>query len=195
MPTNNKLDTEVVFEYMGKGCVVPKNVTSDRHLSVTEIGISVVHDCSILREIEFHEGLQKIGNFAFSGCRSLSSITIPSTVVEIGGYAFDNCRSLREVVLNEGLQKIGVEAFYGCTSLSSIKIPSTVTEVGGYAFCYCSSLREVVLHGVPREMGKNALDNCTSLERFTFPTISNRLDTLIQTGHWINIENEANEVQ
>ena len=40
-----------------------------------------------------------------------------------------------------------------------------------------------------------AFQNCTSLERLTFPTISTRLDNLIQTGHWEVIENEVNEVR
>jgi hypothetical protein len=54
-------------------------------------------------------------------------------------------------------------------------------------------LREVVFHGVP--LGQDAFQYCTSLERFTFPAISARLDNLIQTGHWEEIENEVNEVR
>jgi len=102
---------------------------------------------------------------------------------------------LRKVILHEGLQKIGTDAFYGCTSLSSIIIPSTVTEIGQYAFYNCDNLREVVLHGVPREIGIAAFTYCSSLERFTFPTISTRLDNLVQTGHWEGIENEVDEVR
>ena len=52
-------------------------------------------------------------------------------------------------------------------------------------------MREVVFHGVPRKIGSIAFYNCTSLERFTFPTISTRLDNLIQTGHWDEINNRV----
>ena len=117
-------------------------------------------------------------------CTSLSGIKLPSTVIEIGRGAFYYCNNkLREAVLNEGLQKIGWRAFYDCRSLLSITLPSTVTEIGGDTFYNCKQLRDVALHGVPREIGqKNMFINCTSLERLTFPTISIRLDTLIQTG-------------
>ena len=35
-----------------------------------------------------------IGNYAFSGCSSLTQITIPSSVTSIGDYAFSRCSSL-----------------------------------------------------------------------------------------------------
>ena len=179
MESNNE------FEYGDKGCVVPKDVTIVRfHPSVVEVENEAFKNCNNLREVVFNDGLQKIGSKAFYYCTSLSSITLPSTVTEIDTWAFGRC-NLRGVVLNDGLRKIGWYAFYGCsTSLSSITIPSTVTEIGGYAFCSCNNLRDVIWHGVPREISKDAFFNGTSLERFSFPTISSRLDTLIQTGFW-----------
>ena len=161
--------------------------------TVTEIDNFAFSVCYNLREVVLNEGLQKIGAYAFWNCTSLESIMMPSSVVEIGDMAFCNCNNLREVVLNEGLQKIGNDAFYGC-KLLSITFSSTVTALGNAAFSNCKNLREVVFHGVPRVMGKNAFYNCTSLERFTFPNISARLDNLILTGHWSEIENEVDEV-
>ena len=164
--------------------------------TVTEIGIGAFHNCSNLREVMLNEVLQKIGSYAFNSCTSLPRVTCPSTVTEIEHYAFAYCNILREVVLNEGLQKIGVGAFYGCSSLSSITVPSSVTEIDSKAFHYCDNLREVIFHGVPWEYSPiYAFYSCTSLERFAFPTISARLDNLIQTGHWPEIENEVDEVR
>ena len=141
------------------------------------------------------DGLQKIGEFAFWGCALLSTIVLPSTVTEVGIGAFSNCSNLRKVLFHEGLQKIGQYAFCNCSSLSSITLPSTVTKASDRTFSGCKFLREVVFHGVPREIGKEAFYNCISLERFTFSTISTRLDNLIQTGHWEEIENKVNEVR
>ena len=202
MSNNNGVMTEVVFEYTGKVCVVPKDVTIVRfHQNVVEVETEAFRDCKYfggafrnckqLREMVFNDGLQKIGVSAFLNCTSLSSIALPSTVTKIGISAFYNCSNLREVLLNEGLQKIGTDAFYNCTSLSTIVIPSTVTAIGNAAISYCNNLREVVLHGVPREVGQKAFHNCTILQRFTFPTISSRLDALIQTGRWGEINNRV----
>ena len=50
-----------------------------------------------------------------------------------------------------------------------------------------------------RKIGESAFSNCTSLSSITFPSvfpaISSCLDTLIETGHWEEIENEVNEVR
>ena len=196
MASSNDVSAEVLFEYTGEGCSVPKDVTIVRfHPSVVEVDDEAFRDCNNLREVVFNERLHKIGELAFYYCSSLSSIRLPSTVTEIGSLAFYYCSNLREVLLNEGLQKIGFYAFNACTSLRSITFPSTVTEIGGNTFSYCNNFREVVLHGVPQKIGAGAFSNCTSLEKFTLPTISTRLDNLIQTGHWGEIENEVNEVR
>ena len=198
MESNNEMLAEVLCEYTGKGCSVPKDVTIVRfHPSVIEVSVGAFRDCKQLREVVCNVGLQKIGKFAFYYCTSLLSIRLPSTVTEIGKSAFRSCIQLRDVVFNEGLQKIGGAAFQNCTSLERFKLPSTLTEVDWLSFNSCSNLREVVFHGVPRDIAKTkeAFSNCTSLERFTFPTIPNRLDNLIQTGHWQEIENEVNEVR
>ena len=113
----------MVFEYTGDGCSVPKDVIS----------------------VRFNDGLQKIGDRAFSKCRSLERIVLPSTVTEIGIDAFNSCCNLREVTFNEGLQKIECTAFYKCRSLERIILPSTVTDIGYNAFNGCRDLKEVNL--------------------------------------------------
>ena len=59
-----------------------------------------------------NEGLKKMGAHAFTGCTSLESIDLPSTVIKICVNAFYGCRNLLEVVLNEGLQEIDANAGY-----------------------------------------------------------------------------------
>ena len=102
---------------------------------------------------------------------------------------------MREVVFNDGLQKIGKRAFYYCTLLPSITIPSTVTEISDNAFQDCSNLRNVALNEGLQKIGMYAFYYCPSLERFTFPALSTRLDNLIQSGHWEEIEVKVNEVR
>ena len=136
--------------------------------------------------------------YAGEGCVVPKDVTIvrfhPS-VVEVEHHAFKDCEQLRGVEFHDGLQKIGIYAFWNCTSLSSITIPSTVTEIGAWAFGSCNNLSEVVLNERLQKIGFGAFYNCRPLERFTFPTISTRLDNLIQTGHWEEMENEVDEVR
>jgi hypothetical protein len=83
-----------------------------------------------------------IGNYAFYGCYSLTSITIPSLVTSIGANAFYTCYSLTSITIPSGVTSIGNYAFYGCYSLTSITIPSNVTSIGANAFYNCYSIIE-----------------------------------------------------
>ena len=75
-----------------------------------------------------------IGESAFFGCESLSSIVIPNSVTSIGGSAFRKCTSLSSISIPKSVTSIGNLAFSDCTSLSSIVIPNSVTSLGGYVF-------------------------------------------------------------
>ena len=60
---------------------------------------------------------------AFSGCSSLTSITIPSSVTSIGEKAFDACTSLTSITIPSSVKTIGRLAFRG-GSLTQIKVDS-----------------------------------------------------------------------
>ena len=62
---------------------------------------------------------------AFSGCYSLSSITIPDTVRSIGQGAFNACYSLSSITTPDSVTSIGPSAFQNCSYMSFIKFEST----------------------------------------------------------------------
>ena len=56
-------------------------------------------------------GVSSIGNYAFSGCSSLSNVNLPNSITSIGSSAFNNCSNLTTIALPDGLIKIGSYAF------------------------------------------------------------------------------------
>lgn len=78
-----------------------------------------------------------IGKWAFYGCGSLTSVSIPSSVTAIGSWAFEKCDGLKSVTIPSSVTVIGERSFYGCSNLSSIAIPSSVTAIGKSAFITC----------------------------------------------------------
>ena len=91
------------------------------------------------------ESVTSIGDYAFSGCSGLTSVTIPESVTSIGGNAFSGCSGLTSVTIPESVTSIGSYAFYGCSGLTSVTIPESVTSIGSYAFSGCSGLTSVTI--------------------------------------------------
>ena len=88
-----------------------------------------------------------IGGSAFSGCKGLTSVTIPDSVTSLGELAFSNCTGLTSVTIGNGVTSIGNQAFSGCSGLTSITIPDSVTSIGTDAFYKCEKLTSIYYTG------------------------------------------------
>ena len=49
-------------------------------------------------EIEIHEGIEVIGNAAFSYC-TISQLTLPASITDIEGFAFNSCHDLKNIIM------------------------------------------------------------------------------------------------
>ena len=106
-----------------------------------------------------------IGDYAFEGRSSLTSVTIPDSVLRIGARAFRNCTSLKSVTLSDKLDVIPREAFEGCISLTNCVIPHGISEIGFGAFDGCRSLQEIVIPKNVKIVSWRAFMNCSKLRK------------------------------
>ena len=104
-----------------------------------------------------------LGDYMFSGCSALTSLTLPSNVTKIGNYAFQYLVTLTSLIIPSNVTEIGNYAFIKCRGLTSMKIPSSVTNIGECAFCDCSGLTSLVIPSNVTEIGYHAFENCSGL--------------------------------
>lgn len=71
------------------------------------------------------ENILRIGDGAFVGRESLTSIRVPNSVTSIGENAFTACHNLDTVWIGNGLRSIGDYAFDSCYALTSFTIYAT----------------------------------------------------------------------
>ena len=81
-------------------------------------------------------GWAVIGDYAFYGLRSLTSITLGEGIISIGSNAFMQCLGLTAITLPSTLESIGYRAFYYCDYIATISIPASVTTMGSQAFAF-----------------------------------------------------------
>ena len=104
-----------------------------------------------------------IGDLAFYGCGSLTSVTIPDSVTSIGSMVFYECGRLTSITIGDSVTSIYHESFSGCSSLTSVTIPDGVTTIGVAAFDRCYSLTSVTIPDSVTSIGEKAFDRCSSL--------------------------------
>ena len=144
----------------------------------------------------FDDVVTSIGDYAFSNCTSLTSITISDSVTSIGKQAFYGCAGeliinskvietdytdsnypnnsdgwlygskFTKLTIGDNITKVGKRTFYDCSSLTSVTIPDSVTSIGYMAFAYCSSLTSVTIPNSVTSIGNYVFYGCSSLEAF-----------------------------
>jgi len=109
---------------------------------------------------------------AFQKCANLANIIIPASVTTIGNGAFLGCTSLTSVTLSTSLKSINDSVFRECNNLTSITIPSSVTSIGPAAFYQCTSLTSITFAQGSQltSIGDAAFSICTNLTSIGIPT-------------------------
>ena len=158
-----------ITEYTGSLTELTIPATIDGN-TVTVIGQSAFSGCRSFTSVTIPDSVTTIGGSAFADCINLTSVTIPSSVTKIGDLAFNNCSSLESVTIPSGVTTIGMGIFGYCNSLTEVNLPDTLTTIDTYAFVCCTSLSSITLPESLVEIGSGAFHSCSSLESITIPS-------------------------
>lgn len=97
---------------------------------------------------------------------------VPEGVESIGEKAFSGKKHLCRIVLPHTLTVIDDEAFFDCDAMISVNIPESVSQIGSCSFGDCLSLRKVVFDGVPLKMKRSMLAGCEGIREISIPADS-----------------------
>lgn len=174
------LEYSIIVNQAGRGCSFYdcKNI-HNIHFTPGKTGMMryyyrctpVKFSSSNLQTVIFDEGIKSIADGAFSGCRSVTYIVLPSTLEIIGKYSFGDCVELRNINIPEGVVDIGEKAFFDCYRLKSITIPNSVKFIGAYAFCRCCDLDNITIP-----------DNVTNIYDFAFSECLSMTNAIVGNG-------------
>ena len=152
------------------------------------IGDYAFSGCSSLTSLTLPSSVNEIGIYAFHGCSGLTSLTLPSSVTSIGEFAVRYCSGLTSLTIPSGVTTIDYYAFADCSGLTSLTLPSGVTWIGGYAFAWCSGLTSLTLPSSVTSIGGHAFERCNNLKECNC-LLDSDLETCLAYSHddWTKI--------
>ena len=134
---------------------------------VVSIGNYAFSNCTSLESITIPEGVTKIGYGAFNSCKNLSEVVLPDSLTALDNYAFEYCTALTDITLPAGLTTAN-DAFYN-SGLTSATFKDGMTKIPNSIFSDCSEFKSITFPATVTEIDDYAFNNCTSLESITIP--------------------------
>ena len=137
------------------------------------------HNNAKLSAAVVKEGTISITTRAFSGCKSLQHISIPSSVKYVDRIAFNDCSSLASITVDDG--NPWLDSRDNCNAIIETKtnklivgcrntiIPNTVTSIGYSAFDDCYNLTSITIPNSVTSIGSSAFYDCYNLTSITIP--------------------------
>ena len=120
--------------------------------SVTSIGEDAFRDCDKLQQYE--NGLYYVSGWVVGTVKIIVKATIKEGTRGIADSAFSGCRELTSITIPNSVTSIGSGAFAGCYRLTSITIPNGVTSIGRSVFEACNELQRVYYKGTKSDWSK-----------------------------------------
>lgn len=111
-----------------------------------------------LEKIVIGDKVRRLPRGIFSG-REFTEVTLPACLERIDEFAFYGCKNLTTINLSDSIRYIGDNAFYGCSSLKNIHWPLRLTTIGSRAFRQ-TALETISLPEGVTSVGDGAFSDC-----------------------------------
>ena len=138
--------------------------------------------CTNIVNLTIPEGVESIGEYAFSNCTGITNVTIPKSVKSIDSYAFNDCTNLKIVNISDvaawyniTFQDIYSNPFYYANELylngepaNDLVIPASVKNIDN-RLSGCTNIVNLTISEGVESIGDSAFRECTSITNVTIP--------------------------
>ena len=135
---------------------------------MTTIGDYAFSGCKTLTSIDLPEGLKRIGNRAFEFCTGLTSMVIPDSVTDLGSVVFSNS-GVTSVSIGGIVETKSMNSPLGGGNNLSVTVREGVRTIGESVFSGCSFITSISLPESLTSIGRSAFYNCRGLSAVTIP--------------------------
>lgn len=140
-----------------------------------------------LEKIVIGDKVRRLPRGIFSG-REFTEVTLPACLERIDEFAFYGCKNLTTINLSDSIRYIGDNAFYGCSSLKNIHWPLRLTTIGSQAFRQ-TALETISLPEGVTSVGDGAFYICPFAKTVYIPSTANVEDDI---NYYFELEEGGN---
>lgn len=140
-----------------------------------------------LEKIVIGDKVRRLPRGIFSG-REFTEVTLPACLERIDEFAFYGCKNLTTINLSDSIRYIGDNAFYGCSSLKNIHWPLRLTTIGSRAFRQ-TALETISLPEGVTSVGDGAFYICPFAKTVYIPSTANVEDDI---NYYFKLEEGGN---
>lgn len=153
---------------------IPSEISqNDTTYYVIGIGDNAFNGNCSIKKVFFDNAsdMKYIGEGAFSGCRNLTEIELPSTITEIKPYTFA-WSGIKYIETHNFITKIGDRAFTNCSDLKKIDMSENIEEIGNFAFAWCNKLTSFTIPEKTKKLGYEILQANRDLDTLYYNAIN-----------------------
>ena len=183
-----KLTIPETVEYIGGGAFYGcSNIWSLTYNAINAECESFMESNAPLEKIVIGDKVRRLPRGIFSG-REFTEVTLPACLERIDDYAFSGCENLTTINLSDSIRYIGDNAFYGCSSLKNIHWPLRLTTIGSRAFRQ-TALETISLPEGVTSVGDGAFYICPFAKTVYIPSTANVEDDI---NYYFELEEGGN---
>lgn len=96
----------------------------------------------LVENLVIPDSITTVKTRAFSGCKSIKSLVIPSGVT-VQSMCFLNCKNLETVIIEEGMTVVPMKLFWNCSNLKEVTLPASLSVIDEKAF-YMDGKKQII---------------------------------------------------